>query len=375
MLASPEKRTVPYIVLPIERILMLVISEQVIECDTTHYSSKGIRLSADDHLERVMNTKMANLTICYEGIQRIYRNVVVVHIRDSMKKAFPSDYIERIKRPFLKEWDSTKVAAEERRATGELQTSLIDEIDILGVNHFFNIFEVYAEHLVPYTTGSDEDRRKAKKVLLGWMQDIKSLRDPLSHPSEADLNYDDSFVLLDRARRVLIQLGYKDFAERINELQYQLGGGSMEKRNARTPLEDRLPPRETIVVRFVGRADELSELQRWFDDPLSHRWAVVGAGGLGKSALAYAFAEEIRSAAPQPYQLVTWMSAKRRRFDEGQVVSIADPDFCNLDTALSHLLMLYGWHEEAELPLEKKRVRAIELLNEFPALVVVDDID
>jgi len=65
------------------------------------------------------------------------------------------------------------------------------------------------------------------------MQNIKALRDPLSHPAEADLSFEDAFVLLDYARRVLIQLGYKEPADRIRELTSQLAGrtgGSMRER-------------------------------------------------------------------------------------------------------------------------------------------------
>lgn len=205
-----------------------------------------------------MSTKFANLTVCYEGIQRVYRNAVLRHIRTSLQRAFPVDHLERAKRPFLKEWDTIHAAAMERRRTGELQAPLLDDIDILGVNHFFNLFDAYAEHLLPPMAGSDDDRKKAKKALLGWMQNIKALRDPLSHPAEADLSYEDAFVLLDCARRVLTQLGAPE-AARIQELAGQLTGriGREEPGDGRQPLEDRLPAREAIVVKFVGRADEL----------------------------------------------------------------------------------------------------------------------
>lgn len=323
-----------------------------------------------------MNAKIANLTLCYEGIQRVYRNAVVGHIRTSLQRHFPADYLERVKRPFLKEWDSIKAAAEERRRTGELQSSLIDDVDILGVNHFFNLFDVYAAQLIPDAGGSDDQRKKAKKAFLGWMQSIKALRDPLSHPAEADLSFEDAFVLLDCARRVLTQIGARD-ADRIRELAAQLAGraGGVDATSGRQPLEARLPAREAIVVHFVGRTDELVQLRSWFEDPLSRRWAVVGAGGLGKSALAYAFAEDIRNRAPQPYQLVLWLSAKARRFEDGQVVPIAEPDFSDLDTALSRLLVLLGWQEESAEPLETRRSLALKLLDDFPALIVVDDID
>jgi hypothetical protein len=35
------------------------------------------------------------------------------------------------------------------------------------------------------------------------MQQVKALRDPLAHPAEGDVNYDDAFVLTDAARRTL----------------------------------------------------------------------------------------------------------------------------------------------------------------------------
>src|SRR5882672_7313996 len=103
-----------------------------------------------------MSAKLSNLTLCYQGIQRVYRNAVVGHIRANLRRAFPADYLERAKRPFLKEWEGIKAAAEERRRTGEIQTPLVDDIDILGVNHFFNLFDAYAEHLMSSTAGSDE---------------------------------------------------------------------------------------------------------------------------------------------------------------------------------------------------------------------------
>src|SRR5258706_6989964 len=129
--------------------------------------------------------RLANLTYCYEGIQRIYRNAVVTHVRSELKGAFPTEYVEKAKHLFLKEWDSVKSAAEERRKTGELESPLVDELDMLGVNHFFNLFDAYSDQLIPARAGSDDERRKSKKALLAWMQSIKALRDPLSHPSEA----------------------------------------------------------------------------------------------------------------------------------------------------------------------------------------------
>ncbi|HKO63335.1 MAG TPA: hypothetical protein VJV03_19380, partial [Pyrinomonadaceae bacterium] len=120
---------------------------------------------------------------------------------------------------------------------------------------------------------------------------------------------------------------------------------------------------------------ELGELWEWFDDPVSRRWALVGEGGKGKSALAYNFAFEVKLKAPLPFQTVLWLSAKRRRFLEGTTKQVGEPDFFDLESALSRLLTYYGWVEEISNPTESKRIRTLELLTEFPALIIVDDVD
>jgi hypothetical protein len=320
--------------------------------------------------------ELSNLTICYEAIQRVYRNAVVRYVREKMRSAYPADYVERVRKPFEKEWDKMRASAEERRRTGELVTAIVDEFDLLSVNHFFNLFD--ADHLLlcPYSEASDKDQRtKERSALLGWMKAVKNLRDPLSHPSDEDLGFEDAFVLVDCARRVLSRLGLEDDAGKVKTLADKLSGRPALVGTEVEPLEGRLPPRELIVVDFVGRERELQILREWFDDPLSRRWALAGEGGKGKSALAFQFAREIRMKAPEPFRIVAWLSAKRRRFEEGTVTAINDPDLSDLDSALSCILQHYGWIEEIGHPLERRRVRVLELLNEFPALLVVDDID
>src|SRR6266404_867324 len=145
---------------------------------------------------------LSNLTICYEALQRIYRNALVRYVRTKMTAVYHSDFGARLRKPFEKEWDKMKASAEERRKTGELSTEILDDFDLLGVNHFFNLFDANHEVLCPYTDRADRDQRaKEKNALLGWMKTIKNLRDPLSHPSDEDIVFEDAFTLLDCARR------------------------------------------------------------------------------------------------------------------------------------------------------------------------------
>lgn len=317
----------------------------------------------------------SNLGICYEGIQRTYRNAVVTFLRNRLTSAFPMASAEKLRAPFTSdEWSRLKQNAQLSRDSGELDTPIRDDFDLLSVNHFFNLFDKYHDELLPIANSEARDRKRQREKLLNWVKMIKDLRDPMSHPTEADFTREDSFMILDCARRVLIRIEEKEPSDRIKDLMDELLKES-SIRSQREPLEDGLPPRESIVVDFIGRNLELRELWEWFDDPVSRRWTLAGEGGKGKSALAYNFAFEVKVRAPEPFQAVLWLSAKRKRYLEGRIVEIKKPDFYDLDSALDCLLTHYGWVEELKNPTQSKRSRVLELLDEFPALIVADDVD
>jgi tetratricopeptide (TPR) repeat protein len=317
----------------------------------------------------------SNLSICYEGIQRHYRNSIVRYLRQCLIRDFPKDFKEKLKKPFkTEEWESIVKNSELSRSTGEISAEIKDEFDLLSVNHLFNIFEAYFDVLVPLDHARAPHKTRIRQTLLQWLKTVKTFRDPISHPSEEDLSYEDSFLVLDCARRTLSALKL-DGAERIRELMETLRGRPLYVQSESKVLEARLPPRESVVIEFVGRNAEIERLWEWFSDPATRRYALAGEGGKGKSALAYKFATEVQFKAPEPFQVVLWVSAKKKRFEEGTVVGIDNPDFSNLDSALNRILTEYGWVDELEHSVDRKRERVLELLNKFPALLVVDDVD
>lgn len=312
--------------------------------------------------------------ICYEGIQRIYRNAIVRLFRDRLTSVFPSDFDDRLKKPFKHEWDGIQQNARASRESGELEAPIRDDFDVLSVNHFFNILDTYFYEITEIDK-ANPNAKGVKQATLAWVKTIKNLRDPLSHPTEEDFSFEDSFMLLDCARRVLVNLKLVNDASQVKSLMEELKGAPTSQLGEEEPLEDRLPPREAIVLDFIGRNDYLKELKKWFNDPLSRRWALSGEGGKGKSALAYRFGFDVKISAPRPFQVVFWLSAKKRQFVDGSVVAISSPDFHDLTTAVDKILMYYGWVEYVDSPIETKKYRVLELLNEFPALIIVDDID
>ena len=315
---------------------------------------------------------MDNNTRCYEGIQRIYRNAVVRYLRTKMTAAFGQEALAKLREPFKREeWEAIEAAATSPRASGHLDAPVGDAFDLLSVNHFFNIFDKYWSTLMEPAPDAALERT-SRRSILDWMREIKGLRDPLSHPEEADFTREDSFRVLDCARRVLARLDcQRETAEIMDLIDLVLERAEGDERH----LDHRLPSKESVVVDFVGRAKELEVLRAWFDEPTSAVWALAGEGGKGKSAIAYTFAQYIQAVAPAPFQVVLWLSAKKRRFVEGVTTDLDSPDFHDLATALSQVLDQLGWAEDCALPVESRRVKVLELLTAFPALVVVDDVD
>jgi tetratricopeptide (TPR) repeat protein len=319
---------------------------------------------------------LSNLSVCYEAVQRVYRNAVLSYVRKRLKTAGIAEFNEKVQAPFKREWAEIAAAAQERRLTGEVSNELIDDLDILGVNHFYNLFEAYYSYLIEEPKDTHHIQAKSnKQALLGWAKAVKNLRDPVSHPSASDFSFEDSFAMLDPARRILLRLQLQEAADEVKAWMQQLTGLTIAIDTTTEPLEDRLPAKESIIVDFVGRAKELEALEGWLDDPNTRRWALAGEGGKGKSAIAYRFATKVKYLAPEPYQLVMWISAKRRRFDEGSVVDIKTPDFTDMSSALEQILNAYGWDEFNEQTLAERKAKVLELLDNFPAVLIVDDAD
>ena len=320
-------------------------------------------------------------SICFEGICRVYRNTVVKHIRGVLGSKYPDDWQDKISAPFHKEWEDIRGAAEIRRNTGELDGSLIDDADLLGVNHFYNLFESYFDDLFSGTEKlSGSDRRQSKQALLIWARNIKNLRDPvLGHPAEADVTDEDAYIMLDSARRILEYIdvhaavtvaGLRDSVRRSG------GNSAADVFEKQRQLEaSTLPPREIVAPRFVGRRTELEELNSWLRDPYSRVWLLAGDGGKGKTAIAYQFAVETLQEPPDDLEIVIWLSAKARRFVSGQTVDVEDPNFADLESALDWVLQAYGAPNAEEKDLGAKEEECRTYLSQLPALIILDDVD
>src|SRR2546425_8213907 len=123
----------------------------------------------------------------------------------------------------------------------------------------------------------------------------------------------------------------------------------------------RLPSEDSIYLEFVGRDSLLKDLATCFSNPDNKRCLLAGDGGKGKSAAAYRFAQSLAEA-PGHFQLIVWLSAKRRKFREGVTATIDSPDFTTAEDAINRLLGEYGATSQ---DMEKPQAERKHLLFEF----------
>ena len=233
--------------------------------------------------------------VAYEAIQRVFRNAIVDHVRlrlidrygeaeaaDRVGKAFPS-------------WEEIKDAAAISAQTGVVAHPRKDEFSYLDVSHFTALFNNEFEALVDTEGLPPEVVASLKRQVGSYLREIKTVRDPMSHPGDEDLDPYDALRAVDNALRVTRILEMSEAIGSLETHRHTLSSFAAEFTlpEAADTVDEGLPPRDTVVVDFVGRKHELGHLREWLVDPHARRWLLTGDGGKGKSAIAYQLATEV----------------------------------------------------------------------------------
>lgn len=145
------------------------------------------------------------------------------------------------------------------------------------------------------------------------------------------------------------------------------------------PLEHNLPDRAFICSTFVGRTDDIGDLWAWLGDDFSRVRLVAGEGGLGKTSLAYQFAEEVASRRTEPFTKVVWLTAKERQFIawKDDYVEASYIDFSDADSLFFAIGRSLGCVEKdfEGLNTKEKMQLALETCSLVPSFIVIDDVD
>jgi hypothetical protein len=145
------------------------------------------------------------------------------------------------------------------------------------------------------------------------------------------------------------------------------------------PLEHNLPDRSIICSNFVGRGEDVADLWTWLADDFSRVKLVAGEGGLGKTSLAYRFAELVATRRVKPFNRVIWLTAKQKQFiasrDEYRDATVVD--FSDANSLFSAIASSIGCIAADFDGLDTRGLMqlALETCSADPSFIIVDDVD
>lgn len=150
--------------------------------------------------------------------------------------------------------------------------------------------------------------------------------------------------------------------------------------NARRLLDHNLPSRDPELELLIGRESEIAELWMWLADAFSPVKILSGVGGVGKTSIAFTFAERLVYAASSYFDRVLWLSAKSETFSPtiGRDVPTTRHDFGTIDALLVGILLESGCPTE-QIPDDPSRDALLTLcqqhLSAYSYVLFIDNVD
>ncbi|GAC20303.1 ATP-binding protein [Paraglaciecola arctica] len=157
------------------------------------------------------------------------------------------------------------------------------------------------------------------------------------------------------------------------------GVGSSTPFNKISTLYHNLPDRNLICSKFIGRNEKIAQIWEWLADEFEYMKILSGDGGKGKTSIAYKFATDFIHSYPEGFERVLWLSIKQKQFSglNNEYFELEGEKFHDVLSFLECLAINCALdtteYSEISLSLIKKEVK--DALTEFPALIIIDDLD
>ena len=280
-------------------------------------------------------------------------------VSSTLRDHFGTDWVDHGVRKHCDRKYFTRVEAMLHSPMRVVEMERTDE-EIYGIEHLWQI--INGNWSLFEQTFENKTRTEA------YLSEITELRHNLAHRRNRHYLLRSSLVRIMGSCQMILTALKSPSADIFSDIVDSLSSGGMPWG---APLEGRLPPRDEMYSEFVGRPDELEGLSQWLasDSPQVLVW---GYGGVGKSALAYKFARDIRDSSSENLIAVCWLSAKRVEYADGTVRARL-ADFADLKSFMEALWRVL--YNDSDMPADLTLDIVLQELRELPILLVVDDFD
>ena len=230
-------------------------------------------------------------------------DAVHVEFTKVLTDKFGNDWLERGVRPHFAPdyFDRTKKLLCSRLRAVEMER---EDSELFGIEHLWNIVAGNWDLF----KGRFEDRARTQV----YFSEASELRHNLAHRRTRHVLLRGDLIRIIGGCQILLSELDSPRSDHFGEVVDSLSSGGIPWGPL---LGGHLPPSDEMYGEFVGRPSQLAGLSDWLasDSPQTLVW---GYGGVGKSALAYKFARDIRDSSNENLIAVCWVSAKKTEYFE-----------------------------------------------------------
>jgi LuxR family glucitol operon transcriptional activator len=127
---------------------------------------------------------------------------------------------------------------------------------------------------------------------------------------------------------------------------------------------------------FIGRKEDMAKIESLLSSNLYRVVTITGAGGVGKTALAHKYCQNLLSMRTLPYDAIVWVSAKEEKLSATGIEPI-EPTFRSYEEFLDSMLETFGWYDDIHKPMKDKE-ESVEVIlrgGDKGILLVVDNLE
>lgn len=127
---------------------------------------------------------------------------------------------------------------------------------------------------------------------------------------------------------------------------------------------------------FIGRRDDLAKINKLLVGDLYRVVTISGAGGVGKSAIAHFYCQQLLQSSKFSFDALVWVSAKEEKLTLTGIEPI-ESTLRNYEDVLNSILETYAWNEETNKTLDEK-ILLVDLIikaSDKGILLVIDNLE